>query len=331
MNRRRTQHWLAVIFLTACQSDQFIPVKLPASQTRAFPTATRQISTPIEIDPTPSQWMAEPTAKPATPQSTSTLVVAADDDCIKASFISDVSIPDGTILMAEEIFLKIWRLKNSGDCVWPDDLWLVFIAGDPMGGGSEVQAHYYPEGLPLIASLGERAWAESRQVVVPPEDVIDVPVFFQAPGIAGDYFSLWALRASRSSDDLIQIYLEIRVEGPETPEPTTWGGLWQQLNLHADENALSLSVEQRDVQVRGFFYTADGELYLLEGGLFDQGSRVEGTFGPPYHDGFPFTWQQTPDGQKFQGFYRDRFESAGAWCGARSDELPDPCTLEPEG
>jgi len=330
MNNHRTLSWFVFIFLAACQTDQFIPVKSPASPTHASPSVTHQTSTPIGIDPTQSQPFAEPTDKPPTHQSTSTPLMVAGDDCMKATFVSDVSIPDGTILMAEEIFLKIWRLKNSGECAWPEDLRLVFIAGDPMGAGSEIQAHAYPEGIPLIASLGERAWADARQVVVPPEEVMDIPIFFQAPGNVGDYFSLWALRSSGSNDDLIQIYLDIQVKGPETPEPSTWGGVWEQINLHADEGVLHLAIEQRDVQLRGFFYTKDGELFLLEGGLFDQDSRVEGTFGPPYHDGYPFTWQLMTDGRTFQGVYRDRIVSAGAWCGARSQiELPDPCALVP--
>lgn len=330
MNNCRTLSLLAIIFLAACQTDQYIPVNPPASQAHASPTVVQYTSTPNVLDPRRSSQLAEPSDVPPIHQSTSTPTLVPSDGCSQATFVSDVTIPDGSILRTEQIFLKIWRLKNSGECAWPDDLRLIFIAGDPMGAGSEIQAHTYPQGLPLIASLGERAWAEGRQVVVQSEEIIDIPVLFQAPGIAGDHYSLWALRARGSDDDLIQIYLDIQVSGPETPVPSTWGGVWQQINLHADEDVIALAIEQRDVQVRGFFYATDGALFLLEGGLFDQYTRVEGTFGPPYHDGYPFIWQITTDRLSFQGLYRDQIVSTGAWCGARSEnDLPDPCILVP--
>jgi hypothetical protein len=321
---------LALLFLYACQREQFLPVSPSTNQFLEIPRALPAGTTPIAVGPTPSQER-QATLTPIPLDQTASIPTALDaEDCGQAMFVGDVTIPDGTIMRAEVMFLKIWRIKNSGSCVWPANLSLVLLSGDPMGGEIEIPAQFFPEGLPLIASLGERAWAESRLIAVPPGESIDLPVFFLSPGMEGEYFSLWGLRSVESQQDLVQVYLEIRVAGLETPAPTNWGGAWVQLNSHADSEITRLSLEQQGVKVRGFFYSTEGELYLLEGGLFDQDTRVEGTFGPPYHDGYPFTLQLREDRRSFQGVYRDRFVAAGAWCGARSEAgLPGPCALGP--
>jgi hypothetical protein len=153
---------------------------------------------------------------------------------------------------------------------------------------------------------------------------------FQAPAVGGDFFSVWSLRSQESGRELLQVYVQIHVEEVDTPVPTAWGGEWIQHNYHIGGAPISLLLQQGEVQVQGYFYTPGGELYLLEGGLFDLGRRVAGTFGPPYHDGFPFEWQLLGDGYSFQGVYRDRLVAAGAWCGARAEEqVPVQCELEP--
>ena len=38
--------------------------------------------------------------------------------CDKAIFISDVNVPDGTILPPSTSFTKIWKIRNDGTCTW---------------------------------------------------------------------------------------------------------------------------------------------------------------------------------------------------------------------
>jgi hypothetical protein len=319
-----------LILLGACQSNQFIPVVSPTSSEVRLATSLPSPQ-PMEFTEIPATPIAtEMINKRPTLEPTSLEDSIDTSACLQATFLTDVSIPDGMTLAPEEVFLKIWRLENSGECSWPADLRLIHLAGEPFGGSVELPANYYPAGVPLIASMGERMWAELEILEVHPGDTIDLPILFQAPTITGEYFSLWALHSPESGEDLLQIYADIRVEGSETPEPKPWGGEWAQLNRYSDGNPIPLMIEQRGVKVVGYFYTPTGELILFEGGLFDEGMRVEGTYGPPYDDGFPFTWQLSKDGRSFQGIYRDRIVSAGAWCGARpGTELPIPCVLNP--
>ena len=56
--------------------------------------------------------------------------LALGDECSNSSFEGDVTIPDGTILKPGEDFVKIWAIKNTGNCTWDDGFSLVFFAGD---------------------------------------------------------------------------------------------------------------------------------------------------------------------------------------------------------
>ena len=38
--------------------------------------------------------------------------------CDWMAFVTDVTIPDGTVLQPNETFVKTWRIKNIGTCAW---------------------------------------------------------------------------------------------------------------------------------------------------------------------------------------------------------------------
>lgn len=56
-----------------------------------------------------------------------------------ATFIEDVSYPDGTKVPAGENFTKIWRIKNVGTCTWNSDYQLIFDSGYAMSGPAHQQ------------------------------------------------------------------------------------------------------------------------------------------------------------------------------------------------
>jgi Ig-like domain-containing protein len=92
--------------------------------------------------------------------------------CDRASFVSDVTIPDGTFIQPGNTFTKTWRLKNVGTCTWSTDYQLVFDHGDSMGG---------PASQNLAGS-------------VIPGATMDVSVNLTAPATAGSYRGYWRLR-----------------------------------------------------------------------------------------------------------------------------------------
>ena len=116
-----------------------------------------------------------PTNTPtATNTSTVTPTPTEETPCNQASFVKDVTVPDGTEYPPDTNFTKTWRLKNTGTCTWNNDYDLVFDDGDKMG-GSNVES----------ISLGS----------VEPGETVDISVELTSPSTPGDYRGNWLLRS----------------------------------------------------------------------------------------------------------------------------------------
>ncbi len=92
--------------------------------------------------------------------------------CDAATFVGDVSVPDGSAFNAGARFVKTWRLRNIGSCTWTADYAVVFVDGDQLGGN------------PVLPLAGDVAPGES----------IDVSVRLTAPLNPGAYQGGWMLR-----------------------------------------------------------------------------------------------------------------------------------------
>ncbi len=126
----------------------------PPSATAAAPSAT---STATEPPPTDTPG----------PQPSATLTPCPN---LKASFVGDVNVPDGTHFAPGAAFQKTWRLRNIGDCAWTTDFTLRNVGGDVMSGVTI----NLPNG-------------------VPPGATVDLTVSFVAPASPGSYTSRWQL------------------------------------------------------------------------------------------------------------------------------------------
>jgi len=115
-----------------------------------------------------------PTPTPIPPTSTvptNTPVPTAGAGCDRAQYVSDVTVPDGTIFSPNAAFSKTWRLKNIGTCTWTTGYSVVFASGDRMGGMDTL----IPE-------------------TVVPGQTVDVGVNLTAPSLAGSYRGYWQLK-----------------------------------------------------------------------------------------------------------------------------------------
>lgn len=117
-----------------------------------------------------------PTGVPsATAQPTATTVPTATPvpvPCDWASFVSDITIKDGTDFAPGIDFVKTWRIRNIGSCTWTTDYDLVFSSGNSMGAAT------------VIALPG----------TVKPGETIDISVSMEAPDDEGAYTGYWLLR-----------------------------------------------------------------------------------------------------------------------------------------
>lgn len=90
----------------------------------------------------------------------------------KASFVKDISIPDGTTFSSDTEFKKTWLLKNNGNTTWTSAYSLVFFSGNAMNG----KASYSLPGS------------------VKPGETLELSVDLKAPEKDGEYTGKWMLR-----------------------------------------------------------------------------------------------------------------------------------------
>jgi hypothetical protein len=60
-------------------------------------------------------------------------VPGAVTSCNNLVYVSDVTIPDNTVVRPGESFTKTWRVQNSGSCAWGAGYKFSLIGGDAMG------------------------------------------------------------------------------------------------------------------------------------------------------------------------------------------------------
>ncbi|MBN1667578.1 MAG: hypothetical protein JW862_10835 [Anaerolineales bacterium] len=133
------------------------------------------LSSVLFLAPAPSQT-AEPSPTPVVTQAPVASTPASTPrptPCNWAQFISDVTVPDGSLLTVGEDFTKTWRLKNIGTCTWSTDYELVLVDGERFG-------------APYVVPLPEE---------VQPGETIDLSLELEAPQQTGEYQTDWQLRS----------------------------------------------------------------------------------------------------------------------------------------
>lgn len=172
---------------------QTVAARLTEAGGAETPIPPPQATTPPA--PLPTVALPSPTA------SNTPLPTATQAPCDRASFISDVTVPDGTDFAPGESFTKTWRLKNTGTCTWTSDYDLVFDQGDAMDG---------PASKPLTAAS------------VAPGQTMDISVDLKAPGTTGTYKGFWKLRNDKGvlfgvgAQGDVAFWVEIDVVQPTT-------------------------------------------------------------------------------------------------------------------
>ena len=88
-----------------------------------------------------------------------------------ASFVADVTIPDGSYVAPGSTFTKTWRIRNNGTTTWNTNYKLVFSSGTQMASQTYVNLPYN----------------------VQPGQTVDISVQMTAPKETGSYKSSWML------------------------------------------------------------------------------------------------------------------------------------------
>ncbi len=147
-------------------------------QQQAATATTGPTNTAIVITATPT---FTPTPDAAQPTATNTSAPATARPvavCNQATFVTDVTVKDGTQMSKGEDFTKTWRIRNSGTCTWDDDYTVVY------------------EGGTNLASKSSFALPKE----VKPGETVDISIAMEAPDENGTYRSEWVIRSDSGSE-----------------------------------------------------------------------------------------------------------------------------------
>ncbi len=208
MKRRlRVAITISAILLSACGSatpatptpDVNAIYTAAAKTVVAELTQTAAVITPT-LQSTATQMPASPAATVTTvgtplptetPQPTPTLFLEASPTqqfCDDAKHVADVNVRDGTEMSPGQDFLKTWRIKNTGTCLWGAGYGPVYGYGPKMGG--------QPIALTTTVNPGEE---------------VEVSIQFKAPDTAGEYKSYWRMENANGAPFGEFFYVQIVV------------------------------------------------------------------------------------------------------------------------
>ena len=200
------------ILLSACGPNSSVNTTntLAAVYTEAAQTVIAQQATSTEplldqsLTLTPADTptgASSPTSLPTLSADlpTSTPGVAVSTSGCNAIYVSDVTIPDGTVVSPGQTFVKTWALQNNGSCTWDTGFTIRFFSGDQMGGAS--------------GSVGSS---------VAPGGQADVSVSLTAPLTAGTYTGNWRMADDSGSTfgEVVDVVIDVNESATETPELT---------------------------------------------------------------------------------------------------------------
>jgi hypothetical protein len=138
-----------------------------------------------EPPPTPLPEAPPPAAEaPAAPAQ----AIGPNGCVLAASFLQDVTVPDGTQVRAGTRFTKTWRMKNTSSCDWGEGYTIAFLQDTPMSEAGSAPVRPTPSNAD-----------------------IDVSVELTAPGQTGVYTSTWRLKDPAGQFFGNVVYLVIRV------------------------------------------------------------------------------------------------------------------------
>jgi hypothetical protein len=116
------------------QSDN---IDVNALRTEAVETYAASLNKALIIVPTVTPTpTVEPSATPTIDMTATLETPETANPCYNMLWIEDRSIPDGTLLKANEVFTKTWYVQNNGGCAWAPGFTFSNFGGDLMRGES---------------------------------------------------------------------------------------------------------------------------------------------------------------------------------------------------
>ena len=178
----------------------------PAAVGRPTETPTPNQTATYELNATQfAAWMATyvaTTGVTPTPSPNPTITVTPDVAATRlAACVFDMEVLTSrpvwpSVLTPRQQFVKRWTIKNTGTCVWPDD-------------------------VQLVCASGELDVVEKSEIgTVEPEESTEVKITLRAPAAYGRYASVWQLQDGGGRPIGEKLEIECRVGPTPIPQPT---------------------------------------------------------------------------------------------------------------
>jgi hypothetical protein len=198
---------LLIFVLTSCTETAATPsqeelvqlaytsaaMTISAGEATANPTSTFLPTPTIQIATMMPTSMIQPISLISTPTKQ---VLSSAVGCDNSVYISDVTIPDGTVFTPGSTFTKTWNMQNTGSCAWTTSYSMVYYSGSLMSG--------------TATALNDEISAGSTS---------DVSVELVAPSTAGTYTGYWRMQNASGTSFGEIVYVQIVVSG-STSTPT---------------------------------------------------------------------------------------------------------------
>jgi hypothetical protein len=188
MNSKYITIIILALLLAAC-APKATPMPTPdidAIQTAAAKTVVAEISATAAAAAALTP-LASPTSEPTSAAPTVTVTMTMGvlltpgligtplGLCDDAAWVADVTVLDGTLMTPSQEFLKTWKVRNTGDCVWGAGYTVVY-------GGYNDKMSGVPAALSTTVTSGQD---------------VEISVQFIAPTKAGEYLSAWRMANPR--------------------------------------------------------------------------------------------------------------------------------------
>jgi hypothetical protein len=203
---RRFPFLLALAFaLSACGAASGPSVDaMKATQAAALTDVALTLqATPLPSatpSPGPTEEVSATLSPTLGPTRTATRPAVIAPLCDDSAYVSDVSIPDGTVMQPGEEFIKTWSIRNTGTCSWTTAYALDFVSGKRMDGVITYVPH-----------------------AVDPGDVLEISIGLVAPSDAGTHTSYWRLKNADGNFFGEMVYVQIVVPGGSATSAPTAG------------------------------------------------------------------------------------------------------------
>ena len=203
--------WFSVVamlalVLSACGASSKEPTPTPvdvnAVAANAIATFAMGLTQTAIAQPMPT-FTPQPSATNTLPSSTfspfgtNTPAVQSTSSCDVSVYVSDVTVPDRTVMAPGQVFTKTWLLKNTGTCTWTPTYKIGFGFGVQMGGTS--------------TPIGK---------TVKPGEQVQVSVVLTAPTTPGAAIGNWRMLNDGSTFFGQTVTVEINVVGATVPTST---------------------------------------------------------------------------------------------------------------